>query len=620
MKKLFKYLKPYWFLALLSPIMMIGEVTADLCLPYLTNFIITYGVQGFSVNDAEHGSNLAASLLRIFFRDGDPTRMGIIICFGIMMLVITLVGGFFGTFCAWTAAKASQGFGHDLRCDAYRHVMSLSIQQTDKFTTGSLVTRMTNDVTQLVDFVEMILRMFVRSPMFFVGGTVMLLTLNLKFSVVLMCALPVLLVTLIIVLSKAVPIFTVVQEKLDKVNSVVQENVSGARVIKAYVREDYECERFDRANGEMKDTNLRVLMLLTVIEPVLTLVMALAIAAIIYIGGWQIKIGEAGMTVGSIMAAITYVTQVIQSVMMITMMFQSVSRAAASARRVNAVLESDPVIVGGEYDPDSAADFGTSGNGTDGDVAVEFRNVDFSYPETTGRYVLADVNLKIKRGETVAVIGETGSGKSSLVQLIPRFYDATDGEVLIDGRPVKDYSLRALRRKIGFVMQKSELFSDTISNNVRWGKADADADEIKTAAETAQAADFVESFADSYDTFIAEKGASLSGGQKQRMSIARALVRKPEILILDDSTSALDLATEAKLQKALRTTLKDTTVIMIAQRIASVKNADRIAVIESDGRIIHCAPHDELMKISETYRDIYSSQMRQNGAAEGGEA
>ena len=618
MKKLSKYLKPYWFLALLSPLTMIGEVTADLCLPYLMNFIIDYGVEGFSVNDPENGSELARSILGIFC-GADPSRMEMIVCFGILMLVITLVGGFFGTFCAWTAAKASQGFGHDLRCDAYRHVMSLSIQQTDKFTTGSLVTRMTNDVTQLVDFVEMILRMFVRSPMFFIGGTVMLLTLNLKFTVVLLCALPVLLVTLVVVVGKAVPIFSVVQEKLDKVNSVVQENVSGARVIKAYVREDYECERFEKANSEMRDTNLRVLLLLTVIEPVLTLVMALAITAIIYIGGWQISIEAAGMTVGSIMAAITYVTQVIHSIMMITMMFQSVSRAAASAKRVIEVLDSDPVIAGGEDD-------GTEADLTAGkdEIAVEFRNVNFSYPETTGRSVLSDVNLKIRRGETFAVIGETGSGKSSLVQLIPRFYDPTDGEVFVDGKPVKDYSLKALRRKIGYVMQKSELFSDTISNNIRWGKPDADADEIKTAAQTAQAAEFIESFAEGYDSFIAEKGASLSGGQKQRMSIARALVRRPEILILDDSTSALDLATEAKLQAALRTTLKDTTVIMIAQRIASVKNADRIAVIESDGRILHCAPHDELMKISETYRDIYSSQMRQNAAGdeakEGGEA
>lgn len=610
MRKLAKYLKPYWFLALLSPIMMIGEVFADLCLPYLMSFIVNYGVEGFSVDDPENGSRLAATILRIFCGE-EAGRMQMIICFGLLMLGITLIGGFFGTFCAFTAAKASQGFGNDLRCDAYRHVMSLSIQQTDKFTTGSLVTRMTNDVTQLVDFVEMILRMFVRSPAFFIGGTVMLLTLNLKFGVVLLCALPVLLTVLIAVVARAVPIFTVVQEKLDKVNSVVQENVTGARVIKAYVREDYECGRFERANREMRDTNLRVLLLLTLIEPVLTLVMALAIVAIIYIGGWQIDIGAAGMTVGSIMAAITYVTQVIHSIMMITMMFQSVSRAAASAKRVNAILESDPVIVGGEG---NGSETNSDGNkAKEKDVAVEFRGVCFSYPGTTGRSVLTDINLKIKRGETVAIIGETGSGKSSLVQLIPRFYDPTAGQVLVNGRPVREYSLSSLRRKIGYVMQKSELFSDTIANNIRWGKPGATDGEVKEAAETAQAADFVESFSDGYDTYIAEKGASLSGGQKQRMSIARGLVRRPEILILDDSTSALDLATEAKLRRALRKTLKETTVIMIAQRIASVKDADRIAVLESDGRVIHCAPHEELMKISETYRDIYSSQMRQNG-------
>lgn len=598
MKKLFRYLKPYWLLSLLSPLMMIGEVFADLCLPYLMSFIVNYGVEGISVNDPNNGSALAAKILDIF-AGSDPSRMTMIVTFGLLMLGITLIGGFFGTFCAWTAATASQGFGSDLRCDAFRRVMSLSIEQTDKFTTGSLVTRMTNDVTQLVDFVEMILRMFVRSPMFFIGGTIMLLSLNLSFGAVLLCALSVLIVLLVVILVKAVPIFSIVQEKLDKVNSVVQENVGGARVIKAYSREEYECGRFDKANSEMKNTNLRVLLLLTWISPVLTLVMAFAIVAIIYIGGFQINIEQAGMTPGSIMAAITYVTQVIQSVMMITMMFQSVSRAAASAKRVNEILDSDPVVLGGKLagsDPE--------------EVAVEFRNVDFSYPNTTGRHVLSDINLKIHRGETVAVIGETGSGKSSLVQLIPRFYDATDGEVLVDGKPVGEYDLTALRKKIGFVMQKSELFSDTIANNIRWGKPDASDEEIRTAAGTAQADEFISGFADGYDTFIAEKGASLSGGQKQRMSIARALVRRPEILILDDSTSALDLATEAKLRKSLKENFDDTTVIMIAQRIASVKDADRIAVIESDGRILHCAPHDELMKISETYRDIYSSQMR----------
>lgn len=598
MKKLFRYLKPYWFLAMLSPLMMIGEVLADLCLPYLMSFIVNYGVEGISVNDPKNGSALAAKILRLLAGE-DPSRMKMIITFGLLMLGITLIGGFFGTFCAWTAATASQGFGNDLRCDAYRRVMSLSIEQTDKFTTGSLVTRMTNDISQLVDFVETILRMFVRSPMFFIGGTIMLLSLNLDFGVVLLCALPVLVVLLVLVLVRAVPIFSIVQDKLDRVNSVVQENVTGARVIKAYSREEYECDRFDRANGEMKDTNLRVLLLLTWISPVLTLIMALAIVAIIYIGGFQIRIEQAGMTPGSIMAAITYVTQVLQSVMMITMMFQSISRAAASAKRVNEVMESDPVVVGGPLTEAAPQE-----------VAVEFRNVDFRYPNTTGQSVLSGINLQIRRGETVAVIGETGSGKSSLVQLIPRFYDVTGGEVLIDGKPVKEYDLTALRKKIGYVMQKSEMFSDTISNNIRWGKPGAEEAEIKAAAVTAQADDFIMSFGDAYNTFIAEKGASLSGGQKQRLSIARALVRRPEILILDDSTSALDLATEAKLRAALREKFDDTTVIMIAQRIASVKDADRIAVVESDGRILHCAPHDELMKISETYRDIYSSQMR----------
>lgn len=608
MKKLIKYLKPYWFLSLLSPLLMIGEVAADLCLPYLMSYIVNFGVQGIALDDPENGSALARTLLGIFAGD-NPSQMSIIVTFGLMMLGITLVGGFFGTMCAYTAAKASQGFGHDLRCDAYSHVMSLSIEQTDSFTTGSLVTRMTNDISQIVDFVEMVMRMFVRSPMFIVGGIVMLLTLNVNFGLVLICSLPILIGVLGFILIKAVPLFSIVQEKLDRVNSVVQENVGGARVIKAYVREDYECERFDKANINLKNTNMRVLMLLTLISPVLTLVLAFSTVAVMYIGGWQISIGASGMTVGSIMAGITYITQVIFSLMMVTMMFQSVSRAAASAKRVTEVLDNKPVIAGGSLTDVNSAD-----------VTVEFRDVDFHYPDTTGRPVLTDINLKIHRGETLAVIGATGSGKSSLVQLIPRFYDVTDGCVLVDGKPVAEYDLKTLRRKIGYVMQKSELFSDTIANNIRWGKPDATDGEVAQAAQAAQAEAFIEGFAENYDTFIAEKGASLSGGQKQRMSIARAMVRRPEILILDDSTSALDLATEAKLQKSLREHLSDTTVIMIAQRIASVQNADRIAVIEADGRIIHCAPHDELMKNSETYRDIYSSQMRSGApVAEGGD-
>lgn len=597
MKRILKYLKPYWLNALLSPVMMIGEVFADLCLPYLMSFIVNYGISGISWTDPVNGSAIAARLISIFLGD-EPTRMGIIILFGAMMLVITLFGGFFGTMTAYTSSKASQGMGHDLRRDAYRHVMNLSIEQTDKFTTGSLVTRMTNDVSMVVDFVESLLRMFVRSPMFLIGGTIMLITLNLKFGVVLLCAFPILIGLIVFLLMKAVPFFSIVQKKLDKVNSVVQEDVGGARVVKAYVREDYECSRFSRANGELRDTNLSVFRLLAIISPVLNIVMNLAIVAVIYIGGYNISIEAEGMTTGSVMAAISYITQVIMSVMMLAGMFAQISRASASIKRVNELLDTDPVILDGSTRDASS------------EVAVSFRNVDFHYPGTVGRPVLKDVNIDIRKGETFAVIGATGSGKTSLVSLIPRFYDVTGGEVLVDGVNVKEYELASLRKKIGYVMQKSELFSDTVKGNIRWGRPEADDAQIKEAALTAQADEFVSSFTEGYDTFIAEKGASLSGGQKQRISIARALVRRPEILILDDSTSALDLATEARLRKALKENFGGTTVIMIAQRIASVMEADRIAVIESDGTIRHCASHEELMRTSDTYRDIYDSQMK----------
>lgn len=597
--KLSKYLKPYWGFALISPLMMMGEVLADLCLPYLMSYIVDYGILEDGLTKILEDKT-ASGIMSLLF-GAEYTQMNVIVTFGILMLLITLIGGFFGTFCAYSAARAAQGFGNDIRVDGYRHVMSLSIEQTDRFTTGSLITRMTGDIAMLTEFVEMILRMFVRAPMFLIGGTVMLLSLNIRFGTVLLCALPVLLLTLGLVLSRAVPIFGVVQKKLDRVNAVVQENVSGARVVKAYVREEYENQRFAHANGELRDCNLRVLKLMAIIQPVMSIVQNFAVIAIFAIAGVSITQGIDGMSIGTVMAGVSYVTTVLMSVMMMTMMFQSVSRALASASRVREVLESDPVIVGG-----------TICEGKGGDVAVSLRDVDFRYPGTTGKPVLHDVNLDIHRGETLAIIGATGSGKTSLVSLISRFYDPIRGTVLVDGVDVKAWDLGALRKKIGFVQQKSELFSDTIRGNILWGKEDATDQEIHAAAAVAQAAPFIESFAEGYDTFIAEKGASLSGGQKQRMSITRAMVRKPDILILDDATSALDLATEGKLRAGLREALDGTTVIMIAQRIASVKEADRIAVIEADGTILHCAPHEELLRVSETYRDIVNSQ-RQNG-------
>ena len=595
MKTVFRYLKPYALLAIISPLLMIGEVMADLFLPKLMTVIVDYGINAAGdVSESELGS----TVMRLLYGEGTYSSMQVILTFGILMLVVVLIGGFFGVFCAYTAAKASQSLGDDLRRDAYKKVMSLSIEQTDKFTTGSLVTRMTNDVTMIIEFTEMLLRMLVRSPMFFIGGTVMLCTLDVKFGFVLLCALPIMALMLTFVLTRAVPIFSKIQQKLDRVNSVVQENVTGARVVKAYVREDHEFERFKTANGELRDTNMKVQKMMAIMHPVLTVVMNAAIIAVILIGGLDIaNVAGSEMSAGTIMAAVTYVTQVIMSIMMVTMLFTSVSRAMASVKRVNEVLDADPVIISGDKVGESE------------DIAVSFRNVSFRYPSATGRPVLHDINIDIKKGETFAIIGATGSGKTSLVNMILRFYDATEGEVLVNGIPVKEYDLAALRSNISYVMQKSELFSGTIAENIRWGKPDATDEEVRAAARIAQAEDFVNSFSGGFDDYIAEKGASLSGGQKQRMSIARAIVRRPEMIILDDATSALDLATEARLRKALREELSGSTVIMIAQRIASVKEADRIAVIEN-GTIKDCGSHEELMRTSETYRDIYNSQMK----------
>ena len=578
--KLIKYLKPYWLFALLSPILMIGEVVVDLFQPKLMARIVDEGVL--------------------------VGNMDVAISTGILMLVLVIIGGFFGTLCAYTASRAAQHFAHDLRVDAFNKVMSLSIQQTDKFTVGSLVTRLTNDITMVQELVQMALRMFVRAPIFFVGGSLMMLTLDVKFTTVALIGLPILLLLITLFLRKATPLFSKVQTRLDRVNSVVRENVTGARVIKAYVRENYENERFDKANSGLYDINFKVMVLMSFLGPLMMIVMNLAVVAVICIGGWEVEAQR--MAPGDIMAAVTYLTQIFHSVMMFNMMFQTLSRSAASAGRINEVLDTDPVINSGDVTA-----------GEENDTCISFKGVSFKYPGAAGRPVLSGVNLDVRRGETLALIGATGSGKSSLVKLIPRFYDADEGQVLVDGVDVKDYDLTALRQKIGFVMQKSELFSDTIENNIRWGKEDATHDEIAEAAATAQADSFITGFENSYGTYIAEKGASLSGGQKQRISIARALVRKPEILILDDSTSALDLATESRLRAALRERLKGSTVLMIAQRIASVKEADRIAVIEN-GTITACDTHENLLKTSKAYREIYDSQMKSGAYMEGGAA
>lgn len=574
--KALRYLKPYWFFALLCPLAMILEVSMDLLQPTLMSDIVDKGILG----DAAADENLRYVLIT-----------------GLKMLVFSLIGCFGGIASAAFGTAAAQKMGNDLRKDTFAKVMHMSFQQTDKFTTGSLVTRLTNDITAIQEFVAMSLRMFVRTGMQFIGGIAVILTLNVNFGIVLVISLPVQLIAVAIIMKKASPLFSIVQSRLDKVNSVVQENVSGARVVKAFTREEYEINRFDNANTDLMTTNLKVQKLLATLNPILMIIMNASVIAIIMIGGFQVE--AKAMQVGEVMAAVTYITQILMSVMMVGMMFQQVSRSAASMKRVNEVLSTNPVISDGNKSVDS-----------DNSGTVEFRNVGFSYPGSSGKPVLSGIDLKAEKGQMIAILGSTGCGKTSLVNLVPRFYDATNGDVLVDGVNVKDYDVDTLRSKIGVVLQKSELFSGTVAENIRWGCETATDEEVKTAARIAQAEEFIDGFNDGYDTMISEKGASLSGGQKQRMAIARAIIKKPEILIFDDSTSALDLSTEAKLHKALRENLSGVTVIMIAQRIASVMRADKIAVLEN-GSICAFGTHKELMESSSVYRDIYYSQMKQ---------
>jgi len=569
--KILTYLKKYWYIAVLSPLFMILEVSMDLIQPDLMSRIVDEGVLA--------------------------ENMEIILNLGIQMVIFTVIGCIGGILSGVFGNIAAQSFSNDLRKDAFAKVMKMSFQQTDKFTTGSLVTRLTNDITACQDFVGMALRMMVRTVMQFVGGIYMVLNIDVVFGLVLLVTLPVQLIVVAVVLKKGAPLFEVVQGKLDRVNSVVQENVSGARVVKAYTREQYEIDRFSKANDELCNTNLRVQKLMALLTPVLSILMNASVLAIIYMGGLEVQARE--LEVGRVMAGITYITQILMSVMMIGMMFQQVTRASASAKRIREILDADPVIESGCFDGNTAE------QGT-----VEFKNVSFRYPGVQAGNVLEDISFKVNKGETVAILGATGCGKTSLVNLIARFYDAAEGQVLVDGVDVREYQLDALRKKVGFVLQKSELFSDTIENNIRWGKPGASDEEIRSAAEIAQAAEFIEGFNDGYKDLITEKGSSLSGGQKQRLSIARAIVKKPEILVFDDSMSALDLTTDAKLQRALRENLGDTTVIMIAQRVASVMGADKIAVIEN-GRLAAFDNHENLLKSCEVYQDIYSSQMRE---------
>ena len=569
-----KYLKKYWMFCLLAPLFMVGEVAMDLIQPDMMADIVDNGVLKSDIN--------------------------LIITVGIRMILFVMLGGFAGVMCGVFANIAAQGFGNDLRKDLFSKIMSLSFQQTDKISTGSLVTRLTNDVTQVQNMVMMSVRGLVRNSVMFVGGILMLYRQSPKFALIAACGLPFIVVFVSFFLKKASPLFAIVQKKLDGINNVMQEDVAGARVVKAYVKEEHELKRFDAANEALCTENLRVQTLLAFMSPCMNIVLNLCIVAVILAGGMTVKNGG-NMTPGSVMAGITYLSQILHGVTFMANIFQTFTRAKASADRINEVLNSPEIITDGAWDVPC-----------DKKGEIEFRNVSFAYPESSGEKVIENISFTVKQGETLAIIGATGSGKSSVVKLIPRFYDVTEGAIFVDGKNVKDYKLKELRKKISIVLQKAELYSRSIESNIRWGKRDATPWEIKSAARIAQADDFICSSQYGYHTMVTEGGHSLSGGQKQRISIARAVLKDHEILIFDDSTSALDLKTEAMLYEALRKECPDTTKIIIAQRIASVKDADRIAVLD-EGRLSALGTHEELMKNSDIYRDIYKSQLKEGG-------
>ena len=573
-----KYLKKYWFFALLAPIFMIGEVSMDLLQPELMSRIIDDGVLGLN--------------------NGGVGNLNTVITIGLKMIGFVALGGICGIMSGVFANLCAQQFGNDVRKAVFKRIMEFSFEQTDKFSTGSLITRVTNDITQLQNFVMQCLRGFVRTSMLFIGGIACMVSLNMEFGIIIACALPFVAVCVVYFIAKANPKFTVLQKKLDKVNNVMQENVSGARVVKAYVKEDYETERFEKANNELVSTQLDVLLLLSYMTPIMNIILNLSVVAVIKVGGIQVSAGSA--TPGNVMAAITYCSQVLNAVMRMTMIFQTASRGIASKKRVMEIINCDPAIKSGTYNKETAVK-----------GKVEFKNVSFAYPGMDNENVIENFNLVINPGETIGILGATGCGKSSLVNLIPRFYDVTKGEVLIDDVNVKDYDLQVLRDKVSIALQKPEIFSTTIAENIAWGDDSADIEKIRQAADIAQATEFIDNRTDGMDTQVSQGGHSLSGGQKQRVAISRAVLKNSEILIFDDATSALDLKTAADLYSELSVKKYDVTRIIIAQRIASVKNADRIVVMDN-GRLADVGSHSELIKTSEIYKDIYESQLKGN--------
>ena len=584
MKRWYKYIKPYLPFFILGPLCMIIEVIGEVLMPKLLSIVINGGQARIN---ADAGLTYEGTPLTVW---GSVGIAGIMILTAVLMMLGGVGGAYFG-------AKASVNFATDLRSDIYKKVQSYSFSNIDKFSTGSIVTRVTNDVTQLQNFINMLLRMALRSPGMMIGGLIMAITLKPSLSLVFAVTIPVMILTIGSLIFLSFPRFGKMQKKIDALNSTVRENVTNVRVVKSFVRENEETEKFKKANGDLKDAGMRAMKIIIFMMPLMNVFMYATTIAVIWFGHGIVIKGE--MNVGDLSAFITYVTQILSSLMMITMLLMTTSRALASGKRICEILDEvvDLDDINAKY-PEETVKCGE----------IEFRNVSFRYFKNSEEKVLDKINLKIAAGSTVGIIGSTGCGKTTLVSMIPRLYDVDEGEVFVDGINVKDYSLKNLRDGVGMVLQKNLLFSGTISENLRWGDQSATGEEIKEAATYAAADKFVSSFKDQYETMLDKGGANVSGGQKQRLCIARAMLKKPKILILDDSTSAVDTATEAQIRNALTGSLPSTTKIIIAQRISSVKDAEQIIVM-NDGVITGIGTHEELLENNTEYSEIYYSQM-----------
>lgn len=584
LKRYKKYITPYLSAFVIGPLMMLTEVAGEVMLPKFMSMIINNGVA--DRNLAYIGKMGALMVLTVLFM---------------------AVGGILG---AYFSAKASISFTSDMRNDLFRKVQQFSFENIDGYSTGSLVTRLTNDVQQVQNVLMMGLRMALRAPGMFLGALIMAFLMNRRLAVIILIVIPLLLAAIILILKTAFPRFGEMQRRLDRLNSGIQESLTNVRVVKSFVREAHEIEKFSRLNRDLKESSLRALRIVITTMPVMMFAMNVTTLAVVWYGGNIIIAGK--MPVGDLTAFTTYIVQILMSLMMLSMVFLQSSRASASMKRINEIFDTE---IGLNDDNAKNKDKKV----TEG--RVEFKNVSFGYSGENGRkdLVLEGISFMAEPGQTIGIIGSTGSGKTSLVQLIPRLYDVTGGEVLVDGVNVKEYSLKHLREGVGMVLQKNVLFSGTIEENLRWGNEDAPMEDVIRFSESAQADPFVKTFKNGYGTEMRQGGVNVSGGQKQRLCIARALLKRPKILILDDSTSAVDTATEAKIRESLYHDLKDTTKIIIAQRISSVQEADQILVLE-DGKIIGHGTHEELLKTCETYSEIYTTQIGNQSIGTGEEA